>query len=301
MGVVLFDPIAVPVTPRDFDLIIPDDHATPQDGDDAQGDRPYVMLIRRDAYAGDLDLDGDYILVICEPATVFSGDIALSGDYVALMMMPGGDFGELLLISGDQDSLLAVNGIDFDGILLSGANGFIDGGGWSAISNGGIDTPGIELAGDDGIIRVISAATTGGGGTAVNALRLTGDRHAAVLVRIADSDNHGIDITTGSDDILILGVIVLAADNRGMQVKGFRARLIGMRIIDAIVGDGIDLLDDGDNSVLCGSVINVPGVQNPVDIAVDCEDCVVAGNRTDGAVNDASGTSTVGDNVTAAF
>ena len=98
---------------------------------------------------------------------------------------------------------------------------------------------------------------------------------------------------------MIEGCDILGADSHGIIVGAPRMRLIGNYVFEA-GGDGIWTSGSGDDSVMEGNIVRDP-VGASITIHADSENCVVTGNRTDGAVADNSGTSTVADNDTTAF
>ena len=118
-------------------------------------------------------------------------------------------------------------------------------------------------------------------------------------MNIINSDATAIYIATGSTHTLLDGVFISACDGRGIQPAGPTPRIVSCYVGHA-ASDSIQLAATGDNSSVIGCMVQASGGTS-IDVVGDAEDCVVVGNRTDGAVNDASGTSTVASNDETAF
>jgi hypothetical protein len=108
-------------------------------------------------------------------------------------------------------------------------------------------------------------------------------------IQVRDADNYGLASSSGGDDWLCEGCVVLGADEAGIIVNAPRARLIGNEIVATGVR-GILMHSGGDNSIAVGNLIKDQG-DDSIEIDTNCDNCVVIGNRTDGAVDDNSGTS----------
>ena len=271
---------------------------TAQAGDDALDGGTYTMLVKQGAYST-LTVSTNNAKIVVEPASSFSGAITLSGHNITLVLGTGCAMSGLITMSGTNCSLIGENGIETIGILMSGADGYVDGGGWDTIANGGTARNGITISGADCIVENIAAITTAGGGEAYDAINVTsgGDRAIIRNVQVTDSDDDGIYIA--GDDVLIEGCVMLGSDAHGIVPAAPRNRILGNYLIN-VGGIGIATGSGGDDSVINGNVIKDQASQ-PWYIDASSENCVVVGNRGDGAGVDNSGTSTVASNDETAF
>jgi hypothetical protein len=204
-----------------------------------------------------------------------------------------------ITMGGANWKLIMGAGCTTTGLVLSGAGGLHDGGGFTTIHNGGTTNHGINVtsAGDDVVIQNCACQTTAGGGQSFVGLNAGGASSVYQNIRVIDSDADGVEIS--GVDSLFLGIEVQGADGIGMRGNGQRERIIGCRISET-GSIGISLTGGGDNSLITGCLIrNTTG--DTVDIHAACEDCLVVGNKLDGAVDDNSGTSTVASNEETAF
>ena len=117
---------------------------------------------------------------------------------------------------------------------------------------------------------------------------LTGDRNIARNVKVPDGDAYAFNIESTGTDNLIEGCVILGADYSGVIAQGARSRIIGNYLIGPMGDRGIVIAATGDNSVLVGNI-----VQDQTGASIDVDDaaanCVVVGNRLDGAVSEGSG------------
>jgi len=234
------------------------------------------------------------------PGTTVTSAIVLSGTGMVLVIGAQCDIQTTVTLAGNNCSLYCENGVDLDGIIVSGNNGFVDGGGWDTLSNGGTANHGIDVSGDDGTVRNISAQTTAGGGSSYDAVSSNGtSRNTFDHVKVIDSDRFGFFMGNVGQECAITNCMVLGADAEWMFINQERSRVIG-NFCNASGADGIEVDDGGDDTVVMGNVC-VGATNDVIQINSAAEDCVVVGNRTDGSITDNSGTSTVGNNDTTAF
>jgi len=150
------------------------------------------------------------------------------------------------------------------------------GNGWGTIIDGGIRGHAISVTGNNVMVEDLQCKTTAGGGNAYDALRISGTHTTASKVYVSESDSQGINILNSWT--MIEHCFVYDADVYGI-----------------VTGSG------GDNSSIIDNQIDTSG-NDGIHIHADSEDCLVDGNRITGwtgeAIDDDSGTSTVGDNET---
>ena len=294
---------AAPV-PRDFDAVVATsgqrDYTTLQAADDVLDAAAYSMYVKEGTYAAGLTVSTNNVYIFVEAGTVVQAAITLSGTGITLILGAQCDVQGVVTLSGANCSLICLGGVDIDGINVTGNTCHVDGGGWDTISDGGTATHGISVSGDDCIVENIACQTTAGGGNAYYGIRLVGAVRAVVRnTKVIDSDDLGIIVYAASTDCLIDGCTILNSDNHSIHLDSARVRIVGNHLVSSS-GRGINCDDDGDNSLIIGNIIQD---QNNQAILVDagCEDVIIDGNRTDGAITDNSGTSTVGDNEATAF
>ena len=275
------------------------DFTTIQAADDDLDAGAFSLLVKTGTYAG-WTTSTDDVYIFLGPGSIITSAITLSGDNVVLVLGPGCDIQGLVTLSGVGCRLLCMNACDLVGVLLSGNLGYFNGGGWDTLADGTTANTAISVTGDDCIAEHAACQTTPAQGNGVAGAFSTGARTAFKTLKCVASDQHGIGGTgAGFVESVIQGCIVLGCDERGLNIDGPRARMVGNYITNAGV-DGIGLRAGGDNSLCIGNVIQDP-TGDPINIAIDSENCVAAGNRTDGAVVDNSGTSTVAHNDATAF
>ena len=270
---------------------------TLQDGDDAlDAATNTVMLVKAGSYST-LTVSTNNVKIVCEPGTIVTGAIVLSGDNITLTLGAGCDIQTILTISGDNCSLLCENGVDLEGISVTGDYANVDGGSWDTISYVASASAAITVSALAATVQNITAHTPTASSWA--AISLAGDFHRLLNCKVIYGGEDGIDINAGSTDNVVANCVVLDCDAIGLMVNAPRNRIIGNYILSAAT-IGIAVTDAGDNSVVMGNIVQDSG-GDPIDINATGEDCVVTGNRTDGAVDDNSGTSTVTANEETAF
>jgi hypothetical protein len=296
-------PRALDITPKPYDLIV--DAAGGADGTVIQtvldaGGTDFTAWIKQGTYAAGFTEASNGAKIFVEPGTVIQAAVTLSGNDITLVLGSGCDVQGVITLSGDNCKLLCQNGVDLDGILVSGAKGLVDGGGWDTHSNGGTAAHGVAVSGADCIVQNIQASTTAGGGSVFLGVSVSGTRASIIGVKIPDSDATALILDTDAEDALVAGCVILGADSQGIRVVAGRARIIGNYLKD-IADDAINPASAAaSNCLMVGNIIQDQGA-SCVDIAAAAENCVCVGNRTDGAVSDSSGTSTVANNDETAF
>ena len=153
------------------------------------------------------------------PGTTVTSAIVLSGTGMVLVIGAQCDIQTTVTLAGNNCSLYCENGVDLDGIIVSGNNGFVDGGGWDTLSNGGTANHGIDVSGDDGTVRNISAQTTAGGGSSYDAVSSNGtSRNTFDHVKVIDSDRFGFFMGNVGQECAITNCMVLGADAEWMFI-----------------------------------------------------------------------------------
>lgn len=266
------------------------EYAVLQDADDALDAGAYSLWVKSGTYAAGLTVTTDKVHIYFEPGTVIEAALVFSGTDISVEFGPGCDVQGTITFSDARWNLLDHGKLTTTGLVLSGANGTYDGGGRSSLHNGGTTNDGIAISATDITVRNCAAQTTAGGGATKEAIGILagGDRAKVLHCVVIDADDVGIQVL--GDDCLIEGNLILGADDHGMYVAGVRSRIIGNSVVaTGAVGIGFD--GAGDNGLICDNMVRDP-TGDPIDIAAACEDCVIVGNRTDGAIDDNSGTST---------
>ena len=275
------------------------DFSTIQDADDSLDAGNFTLLVKTGTYAG-WTTSTDKAEITLAPGTVITSAVVLSGDDITLTLMPGCDIQGLLTMSGANVHVVAMNACDLDGVLMSGNFGYFNGGGWDTLVDGGAAVDGFQITGADCVIENTACQTTAGGGNALDGISVEDTRAIIRKVKIADSDNFALTNSSSGSDMLVEGCVILGADGQGFVIGGPRARIIGNWMTgvgaDSIVGDS-----NSDNSVYIGNVIQDVVAAQPIQLNAGADNCVVAGNRTDGAVLDNSTGSTVAHNDETAF
>jgi hypothetical protein len=300
-------PIIRQNAPPTFDAVVGSgersDYSTLQAADDALGTGPYTLWVKQATYAAGLVVASNDVYIFVEPGTTISAAITLSGDNITLVLGAGCDIDGILTMSGANVSVICQNGVDLDRTILSGNNGFLDGGGWDTIALTTTDEA-IQVTANDCIVQNI-AAHTATGGSASDAVEVASAgplRNTVKNVKVIDSDSRGIHFR--GNDGLLQGCLILGADTQGIRVDGTLNQIIGNQMRDT-ANDGIQVTASGDGTVIIGNIIQDHGAQG-IDLHGDAENCVVDGNKVDdlgtsNGIVDNSGTSTVGDNDETAF
>ena len=272
---------------------------TIQAADDFLDSGAYALWDKSGTYTAGFTVSTNSVYIYMEPGTTIQGAITLSGTDITLVVGAASNITGALTVSGANNSVICQNGVDWDQIVLSGAFAYFDGGGWNTIVDGSDEQDAINVQAADCIIKNVSLQTDAGGGNNFDGIESDGNSHRlnVINVKVVDVDRYGIYL--GGDDCLALGCTVLGSDVDGIWLNGPRARIIGNTVI-AAGADGIHVAATGDNSVIDGNLVQNQSNQS-IDIDTDAENCVVVGNRVDGAVSDNSGTSTVASNDETAF
>ena len=211
----------------------------------------------------------------------------------------GGDINGIVTV-GPDCKLICENGVALIGIVMAGARGYVNGGGWGTVTDGGTATHGINVTAADCRVENISALTTAGGGNAYHAFTTAagGDRGEFINCRVVDADDCGF--FWAGDECVAMFCKIENGDTQGIFIYAPRARVIGNWI--ANTGSvGVLTGSPGDHSVINGNFVWNVAVGAPINLDTNSEDCVVVGNKLDGAVSDSSGTSTVASNEETAF
>ena len=277
-------------------------YTTLQDADDALTP-PYSLWVKQATYAAGLTVNTNGAFIYLEPGTVVEAAITLSGNNITLMLGAGCDIQGLITLSGDDCSLIGQNECTLVGIEVTGDRAFVDGGGWGTVVDGGTSQNAIRLTGSvDTIVKNLTVQTTADQDNAYAGLRCgsTSTRFTFENIKVVDSDSYAIYLSSSCTDGQIKGCTILAADQDGIFIEAPRTRAHDNKVtVDGSL-NGIYISDAGDNSAVNSNMVQVVS-GNPIEIHALGEDCVATGNRTDGAIVDNSGTSTVASNEETAF
>lgn len=265
---------------------------TAQEGDNALGDAgDYTMLIKGGAYST-LTVATDDAYIFVEPGATFSGAIVLDGDNITLVTAGNVAISGTVTLSGANCVFLAQGKTTTAGLVMTGAGCFHDGGGEGTVHDGGTANDGIDM-GDGNRVQNCTANTDGGGGQAFVAVDAA-DAHNGWLVNVRVTDSDGVGVLISGNDFYMSGVDVRAADGAGIQTTAVRTRLIGNYVRSGVAGVGLDVTGTGDGMTGTGNIINAAGGAGTID--TDAENCAWMANKSDGAITDNSGTSTVAPN-----
>lgn len=153
----------------------------------------------------------------------------------------------------------------------------------------------LTVSGDDNSIRSLSIFTDGSGKGAVV---ISGDRVHVWRTDVKSNLGNGIEVTNTASNTIISGVHIRSTTNYGVVNDGLHTRIVNCFLSDLTV-NGIKCDDEGDSAVIVGNTIDTSG-DDGILIHADAENCIVTGNRitnwTNEAIDDDSGTSTIGDN-----
>ena len=204
-------------------------------------------------------------------------DLAGSG----WVYVPSGTFNEAIILSDDD-------------VVLFGA-------GWGSIIDGGTIGNAVNAIGDRCTIRDLQLKTTTGEGNNFRGILIDGVTDISVInVFINGSDSDGITITGAGERCRIIGCFIFNSDLIGINIGSPETICIG-NTIDTTGTIGIQIADGGDDSILSGNMITTTS-DDGVFISANGDNCVVVANRitawTNEAIDDNSGTSTVGNNDT---
>jgi len=282
------------------------DSTSIQTGLDSAGDSSTV-LVKSGSYTENINSTNTNVKVVVEPGTTVTGTVTLTGDCNTWQMGAGGTVTGLITLTGDKCSYLGKNGGALSGVQIDGASCYFTGGGWGTLTDGGTTVRGILMnsVSADSIVTCFSSQTTTGG-TGFDAVVINSSRSVCSIAKINDSEEEAIDMGAAATDILVLGVTALESDVNAFNIQSERTRCIGNRM--TISGGGsaqrgilMGTSGAGDNSIVGACVIDQTTGADSIEINANTENCVVVGNRLNGAVDDKSGTSTVADNELTAF
>lgn len=269
--------------------------------DSAIDDGHLTIWVKSGTYDG-FTIDNQYTKIIFEPnCTVNTSDIVISADNATIIFGPNFTAAERLDINNLDVHLKMNNGYTSKRVDIAGTgdNCFIDGGGWDTHFNGqGEDSYGLQFGSGrvDGII--MNAKATGASTANNDAIKLRGPRLVCKNLKPIDAAGTSSDvirtINTGTD-CKIVGNYITNGNQDAIQINS-NTSLTGRAIVVANYclnagDDGIDFTSNGDDSIAYGNIIQN---QTGDSILVVGDNCVVFGNRCDGAIND-SGTGTTGD------
>ena len=283
-----------------FDAVVASsqgDYTTLQGADDVLDAGPYALWVKAATYAAGLTVSTADALIVVEPGTVIEGAVELSGANITLITIGNVDIQGIVTLSGANCVFIAYGLTKTEGLVMSGAGGFHDGGGEGTVHDGGTANDGIDM-GDGNRVQNCTANTDGDGGQAFVAVDAA-DAHNGWLVNVRVTDSDGVGVLISGNDFYMSGVDVRAADGAGIQTTAVRTRLIGNYVRSGVAGVGLDVTGTGDGMTGTGNVINAAGGAGTID--TDAENCLFVGNKTDGAITDNSGTSTVAPNHETSF
>lgn len=202
-------------------------------------------------------------------------------------------------------------------VTLSNDKVLLFGAGWGTIIDGGTTGHAINITGDDCIIRDLQVKTDVGQANDYDGVRAAGthtriinvfvngaDRFALNLVganciahlcRLYDADEYGLGVY--GVDTQLSQIWINQAGSGGAIIANQRCLLSNFGIYNSVTF-GVYITSAGDNSELNGGIINISG-NDGLYIHANAEDCIADSLRitawTNEAVDDNSGTSTIGD------
>jgi hypothetical protein len=98
----------------------------------------------------------------------------------------------------------------------------------------------------------------------------------------------------------VRNVLIPTAGNIGVYVAAAQCELENVTILTALGSEGIYIHANGDRTRVHGCLVKDPGT-NPIRIYAGGTDCVIVGNRFDGAAVDSDGSSIMTGNDETAF
>lgn len=177
---------------------------------------------------------------------------------------------------GSDGWVYAPPGTYAEAIIISGDNIILMGAGWSTIIDASTINHAIRPNGNFCTVRDLQCKTTQGEGNNFNGVRIGGANNLVHNVYVSSADNAGI---------AFVGEFGIASNCLVKNTDGF----------------GIEFASTSDNSQAVANVVDTTG-DDGVNININAENCLVVANRitnwTNEAIDDDSGTSTVGNNET---
>lgn len=253
------------------------------------GDSIYV---KTGTYTGAEDVS-KAVFVYIEPGTTFShaSGFTVSANKASVLIGNGSTITNALTISGTDCWFKARNGLTCGEITISGARGFLDGGGLGSVAEK------ILISADDGIVQniAVDSKTPAGGNNAFQANGGTNGRSTFRNCKGIDSDVGGFSIV--DPKCLVESCYVVDCDTHGIIPNNESCRVIGNHSTGSGANHGIYVFASGDNSVVVGN-FSVTSSGSSVYVHGSGGDCAVVGNRCPNGITDDSASSTVADNDT---
>ena len=274
------------------------DYSDLQTAEDAlDGGSAYKALVKQATYSETtwtIDTAGSHWVI--EGGTTITGSIVLSANDASIEFGPGCTVSATVTISGTGCHVFAANGFSAVQLVVSGHNNTFDGGGWDSLINGGTTGAAVAVTGNHNQIKNFRCGTTQGQGNTYDALYVNGYWNDIDSIYVTASDQDGISMrnTSAAATCKVTNCRVTNIDRDGI-VSIAVGNLWMNNLTWEVDGIAYFLLSNCDDSVMVGNrAYNTTGAT--VNISSDSENCVVVGNRLDGAITDSDGTGIVASN-----
>ena len=282
----------------------------------------YIFIEGGTTLAGDWTISGNNCHVIVGPGSTIEGAWVLSGtgntvefgggtawtgngtlSGVGGTLKIGGNSAQtgINTLSGHKTSILCENGVTSTGLDVSGQSCTFDGGGYQSNINGGTARHAVSVSAGHGFtLKNTGVQTTWRSTNDYDAIYLSGTAVFKIYnIHVHSADRYGIHAdSTSATRGYIADSYMDACDQAFVHINQNMVtvdNLMGVTADDgSSAGTGIIIGSYGDNAVVTGCSLGAIRLSNSITIDTNAENCVVIGNRLDGAVSDSSGTSTVG-------
>ena len=269
-------------------------YSTIQAGDDDLDSGAYTMLVKSGTYAAGVTVSTNNVRIVVEPGTTIQGAITLSGNNIRLELGPGCDVQAAITLSGVGCSLVCENGVDIDGLDVSGADCYVDGGGWETIATRNSGNGSIYVTGARAIVKNIYANTIGGVG--IRGLNVSSGADNAQILNCkgVSALAVGIQVQTAVE-VLVQGCYA-SGSNGPFQIEAARCRFIGNHG-DNTAASGNGLYWSNDNGSIVGNHIEGSGGGGTgITLSAGTDNNIVDSNITDYGISDSGTGNTIGDN-----
>ena len=167
------------------------------------------------------------------------------------------------------------------------------------IFDGGVAEHAILLSSNGGGVVNLACKTTAGGGQSYDALRISGGQdNIAQQCSVLGSDNYGIITNSGVRNRVIDCYVNSSVDDISIYPKGGQSIVRGCQTVGGTYGCRVAA--GGTDSQIIGNNFNGASTSS-ITLDASANDCVVDGNKCDGAITDNSTGSTIGDNDESAY
>jgi hypothetical protein len=233
---------------------------------------------------------------------LWTGNGTLSGVGSTLKLGGDSDHVGINTMSANETSILCENGVETDGLVVTGVSCTFDGGGYNTVIDGSTARHAVSATAAHGFMLMnCGVETLWRQGNSYDAMYIYNTAVWKVHnVHVHNSDRYGLNATSdnGTTRGYISDSYMDACDDAFIHINEDHvtvSNVMGVTAYDgASAGTGIIIGATGDNAVVAGCSLRTVALSNSITIDTNAENCVVIGNRLDGAVSDSSGTSTVG-------